>query len=63
MLLGISLVVPLDVLEIVEVVHHQAVRLAQRPFRRVGGEIQSLEPRTIAEMEACNRIERGPARR
>src|SRR3981081_2977264 len=58
-LLGVDLVVPLDVLEIVEVVHHQTVRLPQRPLRRVGGEVESLEPRAVAEMEARNRIERG----
>ena len=42
MLLRICLVVPLDMLEIVEVVHHQAMRLTQSPLRRVGGEVEPL---------------------
>src|SRR5262249_60979748 len=65
-LLRISLVVLLDVLEIVKVIHHQSVRLLQRPLRRIGQEVESFEARAVAEMEARDRIERraaGPARR
>src|SRR3954471_13851077 len=62
-LLSIGLVVLLDVLEVVEVVHHQTVRLPQRPLGGIGGEIQPLQPRAVAEMEARNRIERCAARR
>ncbi len=45
MLLRIGLVVALDVIEIVEVIHHQTVGLLERPFRRVGEPVKLLEPR------------------
>src|SRR5260370_10303867 len=44
MLLGVSLVVLLDVLEIVKIIVHQSVRLLYRSFRRVGEEVQPLDP-------------------
>ena len=62
-LLGIGLVVLLDVLEVVEVVHHQPVRLPQRPLGGIGGEIQPLEPRAVAQVETRNQIERRAAAR
>ena len=58
MLLRVSLVVLLDVLEVVKIIDHQAVRLLQRPLRRIGEEVEPFEPRAVAEMEARNRIER-----
>ena len=61
LMLRIGLVVLLDVVEIVEVVHHQAVRLAQRALRGVGKQVEPFEPRAVAEMEARDRIERRAA--
>src|ERR1700736_58952 len=50
-MLRIGLVIALDIIEIVEVIHHQPVGLLQRPLGRVGEPIEPLKPRAIAEME------------
>ena len=59
---AIGLVVLLDVVEIVEVVDHDAVRLPHAVRRRSAEEIDLLQPRAIAEMEARDRIDRQAAR-
>ena len=59
--LRIGLVILLDVLEIVEIVDHQAVRLRERALRRVGEKVEPFEPRAVAEMEARDRIDRRAA--
>src|SRR5262245_21301639 len=56
--LGVGLVVSLDALEIVEVVHHQAVRLAERLAGGVGEPVDLLEAGAVAEVEACHRVAR-----
>src|SRR3954463_12733040 len=60
--IGVGFVVLLDGVEVVEVVHHQAVALLEALRRRVAEEIQPLEARAVAEMEPRHRID-GPARR
>ena len=57
-LLGQRLVVLLDLAEVVEVVDHQPVRLAQALRRDVAEEVQPLEPRAVAEVEARHRVDR-----
>ena len=57
-LLGQRLVVLLDLAEVVEVVDHQPVRLAQPVRRDVAEEVQPLEPRAVAEVEARHRVDR-----
>src|SRR3954454_9739072 len=56
--LRIGFVVLLDLVDIVEIIHHQAVRLRNPFAREIAERIELLEPRAIAEMEACDRIER-----
>ena len=53
----VGLVVLLDVLELVAVVAHQAVRLAQALRRDVALPVDALEARAVAEMEARHRID------
>ena len=60
--LRIGLVVLLDLVEIVEVVHHQPVRLLDGALGGVGEPVDALEPRAVAEMEARHRIDRQAAR-
>ena len=62
-LLGEGFVVLLDVVEVVAVVHHQAVRLPQALGRRVAEKVEPLQAGAVAEMEARHRVERAPARR
>src|SRR3954465_11917674 len=59
--IGVGFVVLLDGVEVVGVVHHQAVALLEALRRRVAEEIQPLEPRAVAEMEPRHRID-GSAR-
>ncbi len=55
---GEGLVVLLDVVEVVEVIDHQPVRL-RRPFSETSPRpVDALEPRAVAEMEARHRIDR-----
>ena len=60
-LLRIGLVVLLDVIEIVEVVDHQAVGLLQRAARCVAEPVEPLEASAVAEMETRDRIGRHAA--
>ncbi len=60
-LVGESLVVGLDKTQIVEIVDHQPVRLAQALGRDIAQPVEPLEPGTIAEMEAGHRVDRLPA--
>ena len=57
-MLRVGLVIALDVLEIVEVVHHQAVRLPHCPFRNIGQEIEPFEASAVAEMKPGDRVDR-----
>ena len=41
-MLGIGFVIALDVIEIVEIIHHQAIGLSQRPLRGIGEPIEPL---------------------
>src|SRR5689334_2260962 len=56
--LRVGLVVLLDVVDVVLVVHHQAMRLREGLFRQVAEWIELLQPRAVAEMETRHRIER-----
>ena len=51
----------LDVIEVVEIIHHQAIRLRDGTIGRVGKPVDAFKPRTIAEMETRHRIHRGAA--
>ena len=53
-----GLVVLLDIVEIVEIVDHQAMRLVEPPSRKIAEPVEPFEPRAIAEMEARDRVER-----
>src|SRR4051812_5040027 len=57
--LSVGLVIALDLREIVAIVDHQAVRLAQPLLRSVGKPVEPLESRTVAEMKARHGID-GP---
>src|SRR3954469_4332823 len=57
---GEGLVVLLDLLEGIEVVHHQPLRLLQALGRDIAEEVQALEASPVAEMEPGDRIERPP---
>ena len=59
-LLGKGLVVRLDLVEGVEIVDHQSVRLLRAPSGTVAEEVQPLEPGAVPEMEPRHGIE-GPA--
>src|SRR5262249_58286493 len=59
--LRIGLVIALDVIEIVEIIHHQTIGLFECPLRRIGEPIEPLEPRAIAEMESGDRVDRQAA--
>ena len=54
----IDLVVALDVVEAVDVVHHQARRAAHPHLRDVAEPVQPFHARAVAEVEARHRIER-----
>src|SRR5262249_59656089 len=60
-MLRIGFVITLDIIEIVEIIDHQAVGLSERSLRRIGKPIEALEPRAIAEMESGDRVERHAA--
>ena len=60
-LLRVGLVVLLDVVEIVAVVDHQAVRLLQGALGRVAEPVEPFQPRAVAEMEARDRVDRQAA--
>src|SRR6185312_9994073 len=53
---GISLVVLLDVIEIVEIVHHHPIPLRDCTLRGIREPVDALKPRTVAEMETCHWI-------
>ena len=55
---GKGFVVLLDVVEVVEIVHHQPVRLPEAVLGHVGEPVDPLEPRAVAEMETRDRIDR-----
>ena len=57
-LVGEGLVVGLDEAQIVEVVDHQPVRLAQALGRGVAQPVEPLQPGAVAEMEAGDRVDR-----
>src|SRR5580704_1179039 len=57
--LRIGLVVLFDVAEVVEIVHHQPVRLAAPAFGEIARPVEPFEAGAVAEMEAGDRIERG----
>src|SRR5262249_36454969 len=61
MLLCVRFVVLLDVLKIVKIIDHQPIRLLQRSFRGIAEEVEPLEPRAVAEVEASDRIKRRAA--
>ena len=54
----IGLVVLLDVIEVVEIVHHQSIRLRDGAFGCVGKPVDAFEPRAVAKMESRDRIDR-----
>ena len=54
---GEGLVVGLDVVEVVAVVDHHAMRLRAGPAPTCRREVDALQPRAIAEMEARDRID------
>src|SRR2546427_11428636 len=54
--LRVGFVIALDLLEIVEVIDHQPVRLAQAFRRSVGEPVDLLEPGAVAEVEAGDRV-------
>src|SRR5215510_4171388 len=54
----IGFVVLLDIVEGVEVVHHQAVRLRYGPARGVSQPVDALKSSAIAQMEPRDRIDR-----
>ena len=56
--LGEDFVVLLDVFEVVEIVHHQPVRLRQTLLGQIRQHIELFQPRAVSEMEARDRIER-----
>jgi len=56
-------VVALDLFQVVAVVDHQRVRLAQALERGVGQPVDPIEAGAVAEMEARHRIERPAIRR
>ena len=49
----------LDVVELVEIINHEAMRLLEGLLGEVGKKVDPLEARPVAEMEAGNRIEGG----
>ena len=55
-IVGKGLVVPFDLFQVVAVIDHDAVRLAQPLFRDVAQPIDALQPGAIAEMEARHRV-------
>ena len=55
-IIGKALMVVDDVVEIVEIIHHQAVRLREALCGNIAEKIQPLQPRAIAEMEAGDRV-------
>src|ERR1700728_178560 len=57
-LVRIGLVVLFDVIEIVAIIHHQAVRLRQSPLRGVGEPVEPFKPRAVAEVETGDRVDR-----
>ena len=61
-LLGEGLVVRLDLVECVEIVDHQAVRLLQPLRRQIAEEVEPLEPGAVPEVESRHGID-GPALR
>src|SRR5262249_56224077 len=52
-----SFVVLLDIVEIVEVIHHQAMGLRDCAIGRVSEPVDSLEPRAVTKMETRNGID------
>src|SRR5215472_5231929 len=61
-LLRIGLVVLLDLVELVEIVDHEPVRLLEPFVGDIAEEIQPLEPCAVAEVEAGDLIGRGAMR-
>src|SRR4051795_8472721 len=57
-LLGVGLVVLLDRVEVVEVVHHQALRLRKPLRRQVAQRVDALQARAVAEMEPRDGVDR-----
>src|SRR4029077_17098485 len=55
--LRIGLVIALDIIEIVEIIHHQPVGLFQRPLGWVGEPIKPLKARAVAEMETSDGVD------
>ena len=51
----------LDVIEVVEIVHHQSIRLCDGAIGCVGKPVDAFKPRTVAKMESRDRIHGGAA--
>ena len=47
----------LDVGEFIAVIDHDAMRLALAPVGEIAADIDALQPRAIAEMEARDRVD------
>ena len=56
-LVGEGLVVLFDIVEIVEIIDHQPMRLAQRRLGEIAERIEPFEPRAIAEVKARDGID------
>ena len=55
---AIGFVIGLDIRQAIEVVDHDAGGLLQAFGRSVAEPIQSLDPRAVAEMKKCHRVQR-----
>ena len=47
----------LDIVKVVAVIDHHAMRLAEAPVGEIAADIDALQPRAIAEMEARDRVD------
>ena len=56
--IGVGFVVLLDVIEVIEIVHHQPERLLEAGVGEVAARIEALQPRAVPEVKARDRIER-----
>src|SRR5262245_61017738 len=61
-IIGVGLVVLFDVIETIEIVHHDAGGFAQALWREIAEPIDPFQPRAIAEMEARDRIDQSSLR-
>ena len=62
-MVGVGFVVLLDVVEVVEIVHHQPERLLEAGVGEIAARIEALQPRAVPQVEPRDRIERAARRR